>query len=131
MMRYTDVGDASLRWELAGSGERTIVLVHEMGASLESWDEVVPILAARRRVLRFDWRGSGLSHKLRGAADLDVLSGDVATLLDRASIAGPVALAGGAVGAAIALNFALRFPARAASVIAMAPATDLAEDRRA
>lgn len=130
-MRYIDVGDAALRWDLDGAGERTIVLLHEMGATLESWDEVVPILAARRRVLRFDWRGSGLSHKLRGVARLDVLSGDIATLLDVAGIAGPVALAGGAVGAAIALNFALRFPRRAAAVIAMAPATDLAEDRRA
>ena len=131
MMRYIDVGDAALRWDLAGAGDRTVVLVHEMGASLESWDEVVPILGTRRRVLRFDWRGSGLSHKLRGTADLDVLSGDIAALLDEAGIAGRVALAGGAVGAAIALNFALRFPARASAVVAMAPATDLAEDRRA
>ena len=37
---------SALRCELSGDGDRTLVLVHEMGGSLESWDEVAPRFAA-------------------------------------------------------------------------------------
>jgi len=35
-----------LRYELRGSGGHTVALLHEMGGTLESWDLVVPQLAA-------------------------------------------------------------------------------------
>lgn len=130
-MDHVEVNGAALRCELAGAGARTIVLVHEMGATLESWDEVAPALARDRRVLRFDTRGAGLSEKIRGAADIDVMADDIAALLDTLGIGGAVALAGGAVGAAICLRFALRHAARTSAVVGMAPAIGLTPERRA
>ncbi len=65
-MNYIEVNGVGLRHELSGSGAQTIVLVHEMGGTLESWDEVVPRLAGSRRVLRYDTRGAGMSQKVRG-----------------------------------------------------------------
>ncbi len=129
-MNHIDVNGAALRHELSGRGERCVVLVHEMGATLESWDEVAPELARARRVLRFDTRGAGLSQKLRGTADIDVMADDVAALLDALGIAGKVAIAGGAVGAAISLRFALRHPGRVSAIVAMAPAVGLTPERR-
>jgi len=128
-MDWIEVNGAALRYDLSGSGERAIVLVHEMGGMLESWDGVVPALARRRRVLRYDTRGAGLSEKLRGGASLDVMAEDIAALLDALGVAQPVALAGIAVGAAIAMQFCLRFPSRAAALIAMGPAIGVAGDR--
>jgi pimeloyl-ACP methyl ester carboxylesterase len=52
-------------------------------------------------------------------------------LLDALGIQGQVALAGCAVGAGIALNFALRHPDRTRAVVAMAPATGVTPERRA
>ncbi|QQS12341.1 MAG: alpha/beta fold hydrolase [Rhodospirillales bacterium] len=130
-MEYREVNGAALRYEVTGSGPRAVVLVHEMGATLESWDEVAPALARDRRVLRFDTRGAGLSEKIRGAADIDVVADDIAALLDAVGIVGKVALAGGAVGAAICLRFALRHPGRISAVVAMAPAIGLTPERRA
>ena len=46
-MHFIEVNGVGLRYELSGSGERTVVLIHEMGGSLESWDEVAPVLAAQ------------------------------------------------------------------------------------
>src|SRR5262249_44160250 len=109
---------------------RTIVLVHEMGGSLESWDGVAPLFAKSRRVLRYDFRGSGLSQKVRGSLSIDTMADDIAALLDYTGIANKVPLAGVAVGGGVALHFAARHPQRASAVIAGSPATGISADRR-
>ena len=130
-MEFIELDGVALRYELSGKGERTLVLVHEMGGSLESWDEVVPRFAGSRRVLRYDTRGAGLSQKVRGELGLDTMAGDIAALLDALGIAGKVAIAGVAVGGAIALHFAARYPGRTSAVVVGSPATGIAPDRRA
>ena len=102
-----------------------------MGGSLESWDEVAPRLAASRRVLRYDTRGAGLSEKVRGALSIDTMVDDLAALLDALGITGKVALAGVAVGGAIALHAAVRLPQRISAAVVGSPATGIAADRRA
>ena len=130
-MDFIELDGVALRYELTGKGDRTLVLVHEMGGSLESWDDVVPRFAASRRVLRYDTRGAGMSQKVRGKLGIDTMADDIAALLDHIGIAGKVALAGIAVGGAIALHFAARHPERAGAVAVGSPATGIAPDRRA
>lgn len=130
-MKFVEVNGVGLRCELSGSGSRTVVLIHEMGGSLESWDEVVPRLTASRRVLRYDTRGAGLSQKVRGALAIDTMVDDLAALLDALGITGKVALAGIAVGGAIALHAAARLPRRIAAAVVGSPAIGIAADRRA
>ena len=130
-MDFIELDGVTLRYELSGKGDRTLVLVHEMGGSLESWDDVVPRFAASRRVLRYDTRGAGMSQKVRGKLGIDTMADDIAALLDHIGIAGKVALAGIAVGGAIALHFAARHPERASAVAVGSPATGMAPDRRA
>lgn len=130
MMDWIDVNGTSLRFELAGQGEKVLVLVHEMGGTLDSWDQVMPTLLPGRRILRFDWRGAGMSEKLRAPPTFDLLADDIAALLDALGITQKVALAGCAVGAGITLALALRHAARIAGVVAMGPATGVTPDRR-
>src|SRR5258708_5375815 len=129
-MNFIEVNGAGLRYELSGGGPRTIVLIHEMGGSLESWGDVAPRLAARGRVLSFDTRGAGLSEKVRGALSIDTMVHDLAALIDAVGIAGKVALAGIAVGGAIALHAAARLPQRISAVVVGSPAVGIAPDRR-
>jgi 3-oxoadipate enol-lactonase len=129
-MDFIELNGVGLRYELSGNGDRTLVLVHEMGGSLESWDDVAPRLAESRRVLRYDTRGAGLSQKVRGELGLDTMADDIAALLDTLGFAGKVALAGVAVGGAIALHFASRYPERTSAVVVGSPATGIAPDRR-
>ncbi len=129
-MTYTELNGVGLRYELSGKGERAIVLVHEMGGTMESWDEVAPRLAASRKVLRYDTRGAGMSSKVRGRLSIDTMADDIAGLLDVAGVKGKVALAGIAVGGATALHFAARHPERASAVIAGSPATSIEKDRQ-
>ena len=129
-MNFIEVNGTALRYELSGSGERAVVLIHEMGGTLESWDGAAPLLAKRGRVLRYDTRGAGLSQKVRGALSIDTMTDDLIALMDATGVA-KGALAGGAVGGSIALNTALRHPARVSAVVATSPAIAVAADRRA
>jgi len=130
-MEFVELNGAALRYELRGKGERTLVLVHEMGGSLESWDEVASQFQEFRQVLRYDGRGAGLSQKVRGELHIDTMADDIAALLNHNGITGQVALAGIAVGGAVALHFAARYPKRTSGVVAGSPATGIEPDRRA
>jgi len=130
-MPFIEVNGTALRYELRGSGARTVVLLHEMGGTLESWDLVAPQLAASGRVLRYDTRGAGLSEKIRGSLTIDSMIADLMALLDALEIGDRVVLMGMAVGGAIALAAAARHPERVAAVVASSPATSIAADRHA
>jgi len=124
-MRWLELADTALRYDVSGSGETTLVLVHEMGGTLDSWDHVLPALNQSRRVLRYDTRGAGQSEKIRGTADITAMTDDVLGLLEALGITGQVAIAGCAVGGAIALNFAHRHADRTAALVAMGPALSI------
>lgn len=130
-MDFVEVNGTALRYELSGQGASTLVLIHEMGGTLESWDDVAALLAPRRTILRYDTRGAGLSQKVRAPLSIDTMSDDLVALLDRLGIAGKAALAGVAVGGAIALHTAVRHAARVSAVIVSSPAVSIARDRQA
>ncbi len=129
-MKFADLNGVGLRYELAGQGGRDVVVIHEMGGLLEAWDEVVPVLRQNNRVLRYDTRGAGLSEKIKGELKIETMADDLAALLDHVGIKTPVVVAGVAVGAAIAICFAARYPQRIAGLIAMSPALDVPPEVR-
>lgn len=87
-MDFVEVNGTALRYELSGRGASTLVLIHEMGGTLESWDLVAPLLSSRRTILRYDTRGAGLSQKVRGPLSIDTLADDLVALIDKLGIAG-------------------------------------------
>lgn len=130
-MDWIELAGAGFRYELTGTGDNTLVLVHEMGGTLESWDYVIPRLEGERTILRYDTRGAGLSTKIRGTGNLDRFADDIRDLLDALGRSGPVTIAGGAVGGGVSLHFAHRHAGRVKGVIAMGPATGVPAERRA
>ena len=40
---------------------KPVVLIHEMGGTMESWSLVAPLLSGKRWVVRYDTRGAGFS----------------------------------------------------------------------
>jgi 3-oxoadipate enol-lactonase len=129
-MNWVEVNGTSLRWEESGSGPTTLVLVHEMGGTLDSWDRTLGALNNGRKVLRYDTRGAGLSEKIKGSVTWDQMADDLAGLLDATGHTGKVALAGIAVGGAIAAHFAVRYPDRAAALVLHGPAMGVGADRK-
>lgn len=119
-MPWIEANGASLRYTLSGSAKDTLVLVHEAGGCLESFDEVLPALEKDFRVLRYDQRGFGFSEKVRELTFDGVVS-DLAALLDALNITGPVKMAGCAMGADFSVGFASRHPARVAKLVIASP----------
>jgi 3-oxoadipate enol-lactonase len=129
--KWIESNGVSLRYQEEGAGDKTVVLIHEMGGTLESWDGVVPFLTDRYRVIRYDMRGFGLSEKIHGAFTLDDAIADLDGVLDVLGVNGPVALAGGAVGGGIALRMAAKRTEQVQALVAMAPATEIPPERQA
>jgi 3-oxoadipate enol-lactonase len=75
------------------------------------------------------WRR--IKPKVRGNLSIDTMVADLVALMDALGLEGKVALAGTAVGGAIALRTAVRFPRRVAALAMSSPAIGIAADRRA
>jgi 3-oxoadipate enol-lactonase len=120
----------ALRYELTGAGSETLLLLHEMGGTLESWDWILPLLVPRFRVLRYDQRGAGLSEMPSLPLTMEQAGSDAIALLGAVGITGPVVPVGTAVGGAVALHLAARYPERVRAVVATSPATGVPEAAR-
>jgi 3-oxoadipate enol-lactonase len=127
---FADYPDISLHYEVSGHGARSLVLIHELAGTLDSFDRVVPMLDADFRILRGDQRGAGLSEKVHTRFGLDDLMADAHRLLRTAGLAPPYYVAGIASGAAIAVALALRYPGEVAALALCAPSLGTNPDRR-
>jgi 3-oxoadipate enol-lactonase len=127
---FAECSGVSLHYGVSGSGPRSLVLIHELAGTLESFDHVAPALAADFRILRADQRGAGLSEKVRAPFGLDDLVTDTLALLQTAGLKPPYYVAGIASGAAIAAALALRCPNEVAALALCAPSLGTNPDRR-
>jgi 3-oxoadipate enol-lactonase len=126
--RWIDGEGVALRARADGAGGLPLLMIHEMGGCLESWDRLAPLLTSGRMVVRYDQRGHGVSEKVH-AMTLDEL------VADALAVAGAFGLerfvpVGCAVGGAVALAVASRHAAWCPAVVALAPATSISETRR-
>lgn len=117
-------------WIRLEGGGRPLVLVHELGGSLESFELLAPMLTDRFRVLRYNQGGCG--HAPRGSTP-GTLAGEAARLLDliATTFGGePCRVSGVAAGAAIAVTAALARPAAISALALCAPALAVPPERR-
>lgn len=130
MDSWVEAGGVSIRYRIEGKSGPLVVLLHEMGGSLESWDEVVPVLLdAGARVLRYDQRGSGASEKPRGEIEQRRLAADLAAVLDAVAPNGPWNLVAVAAAALSALTVAAQRPDGVTGLVLCNPVTGVSAER--
>jgi 3-oxoadipate enol-lactonase len=95
-----------------------VVLINSLGSDLRLWDGIVPTLAERYRVIRFDKRGHGLSDTPPGPYPMSDLAGDLATLMDRLGT-GPAIVMGISIGGMIAQRLAVARPELVRALVLM------------
>ncbi|HVY41809.1 MAG TPA: alpha/beta fold hydrolase [Hyphomicrobiaceae bacterium] len=103
-------GRPDIRYRVEGSGP-AVTLVHGVGASLDSWDEVAAHMQARYRIVRMDLAGHGKSGPIRGERSLQDFADDVRVVWDHLGLA-TTHLAGFSLGGLIAQSLALSDPGR-------------------
>lgn len=120
----------ALRYRVQGETGPSVVLLHELGGGIESWDLVLPPLAECCCVLRYDQRGQGLSEKVRAQFSVTEHVDDLDAVLAISGLPAPYWLVGAAAGSAIAVAYALRAPHKVAGLILCAPALTTDEARK-
>lgn len=130
MPQFADYPDISLHYKLSGNGPRSLILIHELSGTLDSWDLLMPELEADFKILRADQRGAGLSEKVRAQFSVEDLVSDTERLVKTTGLQPPFHVAGIASGAAIAVAFAARNPQDVAALALCSPALRANPDRR-
>jgi 3-oxoadipate enol-lactonase len=125
-----DANGISIRFELAGNGP-SVVLLHEMGGTLESWDGIFPALSGRFRTLRYDQRGCGLSEKVRAPITTELLVEDLEAVLQASALEPPYHFVTVAAATMQALIYMTRHPDRIASFVFCNPFTGADPSRMA
>jgi 3-oxoadipate enol-lactonase len=132
MMSWTETSGVSIGYRVSGpTAAPVVVLIHELGGSLESWQGVAARLDSTFRVLSYDQRGAGQSEKVRHPFAFEDHVNDLLALLQAMGHTSPVHVAGVASGAAIALLLAARHPDRVGRLVLCAPAVVVSASRRA
>lgn len=120
--RFVQVGKVRTRYWQAGNSGSAVVLLHGIGCSVLEWRSNMAELAKRHRVFALDLLGYGLTDKPQ---DESYSLGNLAQfILDFMTSQGVerAHLAGNSLGGRLALECALRAPARVASMVLADPA---------
>jgi len=124
--RFVEINGLSVHYKTSGQGEPVFVLLHGFGASLYSWNAVMPPLGDLGTVIAYDRPAFGLTERplewegespYSPQAQVDLLLG----LLDRFGVEQAI-LVGNSAGGTVAMNFTLQHPDRVQALILVDPA---------
>ena len=119
--KFLQIDENKIRYLESGNSEKTLVLIHGLGASAERWDKVIPIFAENYRVLVPDLIGFGYSDKPLVDYTPDFFSDFLkrfftATKTERASVVGS------SLGGQVSAEFTLSYPQNVEKLILASPA---------
>jgi len=106
--RLVDVGGHKLHIWCTGSGEPTVVLENGLGggSGIVGWSFVQPEVAKFTRVCTYDRAGTGYSDPGPSPRTARRIAYELAQLLDRTGISGPLVLVGASIGGLFVRVFA-------------------------
>ena len=119
--RFIQVNGLDVHYQLAGQGHPAFILLHGFGASLFSWQQVMPHISQYGTVIAYDRPAFGLTERplswqgpnpYSPEAQVDLVIG----LMDALSIEQAV-LVGNSAGGTIALQTALAHPDRVSALV--------------
>jgi aminoacrylate hydrolase len=117
------VEKGEIYYEESGSGE-LIVLMAGLGHGAAYYEKTVPLLADLGRVVAIDPRGVGRSTSRDERYSVEAWAADAAQLIERLG-ARRAHLVGSSLGACVALQAALDYPERVASLVLVAGFSEL------
>ena len=121
-MPFVESGGIRFYYELSGAGEPLVAFQHGLGGDVSQPQGILGG-SARLRALSFDCRGHGRTEPLGSHECLtfSTFADDFRAVVDALGI-GALVVGGISMGAGVALNFALRNPARVQALVLSRPA---------
>jgi pimeloyl-ACP methyl ester carboxylesterase len=111
--RFAEVNGTRLAYQESGAGY-PVVLIHGFSLDQRMWDDQVPELERRFRVIRYDMRGYG--HSDPPGPEPYVAAGDLRALLEHLHVERAVII-GLSMGGTVALQFAQAYPTMAQALV--------------
>jgi pimeloyl-ACP methyl ester carboxylesterase len=115
--QLVDIGGYRLHLWCTGDGAPVVILDTGLGGSSADWGFVQPDVARFTRVCSYDRAGMGYSDPGPSPRTARRIASELATLLDRGGITGPVVLVGASIAGLDVRMFASDFPQRAAGLV--------------
>ena len=113
---YAPVNGLKMYYEIHGTG-KPIVLVHGSYMTIGmNYGELIPLLAQNHKVIVLEMQGHGRTADINRPFSYDALASDIAGLLRYLKIAHADIL-GYSLGATVALDFAIKYPAMTDNLI--------------
>ncbi len=106
-----------MNYKVEGNGE-ALIFIHGLSDSLLYWEVLASNLKMNYQVIRVDLRGHGESELGNDEITIELYAKDLANLLNELNV-GKVNLIGFSLGGAIALDFAITYPEKVASLVLM------------
>lgn len=119
--KYVKVADNRFRYLECGSSKRTVVLIHGLGASAERWENVIPILSRKFRVVAPDLLGFGHSDKPLVDYTPKFLAESLFNFLKTIGVKTPLMI-GSSLGGRVVAEYALRYAKELEKIILVSPA---------
>jgi pimeloyl-ACP methyl ester carboxylesterase len=107
-LKYLELHGDRIAYRDAGAGE-TILLIHGMAGSSETWRAMIPQLAKKYRVVAPDLLGHGQSDKPRGDYSLGAFAVWLRDLLDELGVT-RATIVGQSLGGGVAMQFVYQHP---------------------
>jgi class 3 adenylate cyclase len=120
--RYARSGDLRIAYQVVGNGPFDLVYVPGFTSNIDlfwempEWANFLSRLAAFSRLILFDKRGTGLSDRVAGIANLEERMDDVRAVMDAAG-SQRAALLGVSEGGPMSLLFAATYPQRVQALV--------------
>ena len=115
--KYAVIDNLRIRYQdSATAGAKTLIFIHGLGGSIESWDSNTGQLSKKYRTVVFDLPGFGLSDKPRKNYTIGFFSSFVMQAVRRLNIEFPINIIGSSLGGQIAANIAGTKPKRGGQV---------------
>jgi pimeloyl-ACP methyl ester carboxylesterase len=108
-MKYMELHGDRVAYQDAGRGDETVLLIHGMAGSSETWRAVIPQLSRKYRVVAPDLLGHGRSAKPRGDYSLGAFAVWLRDLLDELGIS-RATIVGQSLGGGVAMQFVYQHP---------------------
>jgi len=118
--KFVEIDGNKIRYLESGTSDRSLVLIHGLGASAERWEFVIPTLEKNFRVIVPDLIGFGLSDKPVADYTIEFFSKFLLSFLKKINIKKPV-LIGSSLGGQIIAFFAANYSHMLEKLVLVSP----------
>jgi pimeloyl-ACP methyl ester carboxylesterase len=120
--KFCKIDDQHLRyWEFGNNNSQTVVLLHGIGAAIECWETLIPILSIYFHTYALDFLGFGKSSKPIIRYSPDIYTSLVNKFIQHHDIE-HFSLIGHSMGGGIALNYTVNHPQRVEKLVLLSSA---------